>query len=591
MADISKITLPNGASYDFKDSAARNSKTNTSVLPNDGGEIKTKFRMSQKGYTNGATWYYPLCKLPKDNNGNYASAILSGRVGGWVSGNMSSITSLIWNRDVTGIALLDIAGSANAMNSIWSVCDIVVYTNSDTTDTVYLKCNSYFTFDLDIELFQSSCEILYNGSYVTTTPSGTLAASASTSTKRAELINGKLYVAGNELAFTSAIPTKTSQLTNDSGFKTTDTWRGIQNNLTSDSTTDSLSAAQGKVLKGLVDGKAASSHTHSEYALKAKYDDTTINVGRVSGSTVGDYSTAEGKGTTASGYCSHAEGAGTVASGYYSHAEGVGTTASGSHSHAEGTTTTASGSFSHAEGANSHSNAPYSHAEGQGTQANGDTSHAEGRETQAVGNNSHAGGYGASSFNNSSFSHGIYTVANKDAEIAVGKYNKSSSDTLFSVGDGTSDSARHNAFEITTTGGKLHDKDILTSAHCIQFIPYNLKYYAQEDRLLLFSNDDAVTRGIYFVNNTPNDIVVCALISATGSGPVVQYGYGSNTYPDIQNTGEGREWFSVESAQTSPTIYTMTVPSGKLGFYGIYFNSESTYTTIHDIRCPYFNYF
>ena len=40
-------------------------------------------------------------------------------------------------------------------------------------------------------------------------------------------------------------------------------WRGIQNNLTSDSTTDSLSAAQGKVLKGLVDGKAAASHTHN----------------------------------------------------------------------------------------------------------------------------------------------------------------------------------------------------------------------------------------------------------------------------------------------------------------------------------------
>ena len=40
------------------------------------------------------------------------------------------------------------------------------------------------------------------------------------------------------------------------------TWRGIQNNLTSDSTADSLSAYQGKVLKGLVDGKAASGHTH-----------------------------------------------------------------------------------------------------------------------------------------------------------------------------------------------------------------------------------------------------------------------------------------------------------------------------------------
>ena len=47
-------------------------------------------------------------------------------------------------------------------------------------------------------------------------------------------------------------------------FTDTNTWRGIQNNLTSDSTTDSLSAAQGKVLKGLVDGKAASSHTHTK---------------------------------------------------------------------------------------------------------------------------------------------------------------------------------------------------------------------------------------------------------------------------------------------------------------------------------------
>ena len=45
----------------------------------------------------------------------------------------------------------------------------------------------------------------------------------------------------------------------------TDTWRGIQNNLTSDSTTDSLSAAQGKALKTLVDGKAAANHTHSQY--------------------------------------------------------------------------------------------------------------------------------------------------------------------------------------------------------------------------------------------------------------------------------------------------------------------------------------
>lgn len=38
-------------------------------------------------------------------------------------------------------------------------------------------------------------------------------------------------------------------------YTDTNTWRGIQNNLTSDSADQSLSAAQGKVLKGMVDGK------------------------------------------------------------------------------------------------------------------------------------------------------------------------------------------------------------------------------------------------------------------------------------------------------------------------------------------------
>lgn len=50
-------------------------------------------------------------------------------------------------------------------------------------------------------------------------------------------------------------------------FTDTNTWRGIQNNLTSDSTSDSLSAAQGKALKALVDSKAASSHTHNYLPL------------------------------------------------------------------------------------------------------------------------------------------------------------------------------------------------------------------------------------------------------------------------------------------------------------------------------------
>ena len=43
----------------------------------------------------------------------------------------------------------------------------------------------------------------------------------------------------------------------------TNTWRGVQDNLTSTATDQSLSANQGKVLKGLIDGKASTKHTHA----------------------------------------------------------------------------------------------------------------------------------------------------------------------------------------------------------------------------------------------------------------------------------------------------------------------------------------
>ena len=156
----------------------------------------------------------------------------------------------------------------------------------------------------------------------------------------------------------------------------------------------------------------------SGYASKALYGDTTINVGRRAGSTVGEYSTTEGLNATASSHYSHAEGYYTIAGESASHAEGKQTTASGPYSHAEGAVVTASGICSHAEGSSTIAIGAWSHAEGQ------------------------------------------FTIANNDAEHASGKFNVSNEDTLFSVGDGTNSDNRHNAFEITKTGGKLHDRDI-----------------------------------------------------------------------------------------------------------------------------------
>ena len=111
---------------------------------------------------------------------------------------------------------------------------------------------------------------------------------------------------------------------------------------------------------------------------------------------VGNYSTAEGTNTTASGYASHAEGDYTTASGYISHSEGSGTTSSGSASHAEGSGATSSGSASHAEGTGTISSGVASHAEGDYTTASGVASHSQ----------------------------NISTISSKRAQTALGTYNE-----------------------------------------------------------------------------------------------------------------------------------------------------------------------
>ena len=159
-------------------------------------------------------------------------------------------------------------------------------------------------------------------------------------------------------------------------------------------------------------------------ADKSKYSDTTINVGRKAGTTVGAYSTAEGFDTTASGESSHAEGSNTTASGSYSHAEGSNTIASEYASHAEGGKTTASGNLSHAEGSRTTASGNFSHAEGSNTTASGSYSHAEGSNTIAKGESQHV----------------------------QGKYNIADETSAFIIGNGSSDNARSNAMKVDWSG-------------------------------------------------------------------------------------------------------------------------------------------
>ena len=113
----------------------------------------------------------------------------------------------------------------------------------------------------------------------------------------------------------------------------------------------------------------------------------------------------------------------------------------------------------------------YSAAFGLEPSASGDYSLAIGSETEAIGDASFAGGNltKAEGHFSLAFGEGVETKTNHSA--AFGIYNQSNNDTLFSIGNGWEEydtlthqyvPKRQNAFEVTITGGKLHDKDIAT---------------------------------------------------------------------------------------------------------------------------------
>ena len=81
-----------------------------------------------------------------------------------------------------------------------------------------------------------------------------------------------LSVSGATITYTKGDGTIGTITTQD-----TDTWRGIQNVLTSDSTSDSLSAAQGKVLKELVDSKSDKATTLAGYSINDAYTKTEVD--------------------------------------------------------------------------------------------------------------------------------------------------------------------------------------------------------------------------------------------------------------------------------------------------------------------------
>ena len=137
----------------------------------------------------------------------------------------------------------------------------------------------------------------------------------------------------------------------------------------------------------------------------------SFSMNRKSGTTVGSYSHAEGRGCTASGFYSHAEGESCAATNSGSHAEGVETVCSGMGAHTEGRGTSATAMEAHAEGEDSTASKRAAHAEGIFTTASGEGAHSEGWLTEARGEASHAEGMGTIADGNHQHVQGRYNLA------------------------------------------------------------------------------------------------------------------------------------------------------------------------------------
>lgn len=213
---------------------------------------------------------------------------------------------------------------------------------------------------------------------------------------------------------------------------------------------------------------AYANYSHSEgYSAVGNSSDSSMGrYAHAEGYTTvtGQYAHGEGYYGQALGKSSHVEGEGSsYAFGIGSHAEGY-RTFSG-RDQAVGSTVY---NYTHAEGKQTYAIGEGSHAEGNGSKAYGNYSHAQGTNSMARGVNSHAGGTASETGASApgSIAQGIYAQTTNIGEAAFGKCNSSDNtsghETMFSVGNGTSASARSNLFELKADGtGYLNNEQLL----------------------------------------------------------------------------------------------------------------------------------
>lgn len=193
----------------------------------------------------GTLW--SICKTKfalKDHSHNYLP--LSG---GILTGDLLFSDSGTTFRQIKGTCggndFWRIGGGATKQNDGY----MEIATADDGTEPIYIRqyIGVFATAKRTATILDSEGNTSFPGTVAAAKFKGALEGNASTASN-ASTVNGH---------------TVNANVPSNAKFTDTNTWRPIQDNLTSTSTSESLSANQGRVLKGLVDGKANSSHTHS----------------------------------------------------------------------------------------------------------------------------------------------------------------------------------------------------------------------------------------------------------------------------------------------------------------------------------------
>lgn len=245
---------------------------------------------TQDKYTDTNTWRGIQNNLTSDSTSDSLSAAQGKALKALVDGKLGKNEKAVDSAKLGGFPLNDIKKYFNGVPSIRNdgVMEVGKYIDFHTTS----DDTSGYAARITAEKTGLTISGTTKGTF-----SGSLSGNASTATSAttASKLSTSAGSAAQPVYFKDGVPVATTYTLNktvpaDAKFTDTNTWRGIQDNLTSNSTDQSLSAAQGKALKTLVDGKAAVGHTHNSVKDAGNNSSNTTFAYSKSGMNYEDYS-------------------------------------------------------------------------------------------------------------------------------------------------------------------------------------------------------------------------------------------------------------------------------------------------------------